>query len=84
MKKPQIVYVEWCDAASHENEWMELSDVIEWADNEDWVIKQTSFLVKETTEYIVLASRMNETHLNGLMKIPKTWIRKRVNLSKYV
>lgn len=76
----KLIYIEWCDAASHENGWMEAGEAIDWGDNEDWVIRQSSFLLKETKEYLLLASRINCHHVNGLMKIPKTWIRKRINL----
>lgn len=76
----QLIYLEWCDAAYHESEWMEKDAAIDWANNEDWVIRQSSFLVRETKEYVLLASRINNHHVNGLMKIPKTWIRKRINL----
>lgn len=86
-----LIYIEWCDAITNEQSWMAAEDVVRWADNEDWNIKQTGFLIKETKEYILMSMRLN-THkhteeidrLDGIIKIPKTWVRKRVNLSKFI
>ena len=85
-KKYPLVYVEWCDAMSDSAGWMNHDDAVKWADNEDWVIHQSGFLVKETKEYIFMASRINPQadtvmKMDGLFKIPKTWIRKKVRLT---
>lgn len=68
---------------------MSAESAIEWAKDDDWIIKQAAFLVKETKEYLLLVSKLNahpdhedEPMIRGLIKIPKTWIRKRVVLSK--
>jgi len=61
------------------------------ADNDDWVIKQAGFLLKETDEYILLSMRITEHphtgdfyRVDGVIKIPKPWIRKRVNLNDLI
>lgn len=87
----KAVYIEWADAFSNYQSWVELSDAKEWASSEDWIVKQTGFILKETKEYILLASKLNphtETGLtvnvSGVMKLPKTWIRKRIDVSQFI
>lgn len=87
----KLIYIEWCDAINDTPNWMPLKDAIEWADNEDWVIKQSAFLLKETDEYLLLCSKINphyhsedEVRVDSLLKLPKTWVRKRVDLSEFI
>lgn len=87
--KHPLIYIEWCDAIEGAHGWMSKDEAIEWSLNSDWIISQTSFLIKETKEYLLLASKINEEEDNqpkvsGLMKIPKTWIKKRQNLSEFI
>ena len=86
-----LLYIEWCDAITNENSWLTVESAISWADNEDWAIKQTGFLLKETSDYILLSMKVNNhvyteqiDRVDGLIKIPKTWIRKRIDLSNYI
>lgn len=88
MTTPPVVYLEWCDAISDTSRWMSLEDAKEWGNNEDWLIKQIGFLLDETEEYLLLAGRINPHHstevdlkVDGLLKLPKTWIRRRIDLS---
>lgn len=88
MKHP-LVYIEWCDAMENMSNWSSISDVIEWADNEDWIVNQVGWVIKETKEYILLAGEIgnpnSEDPLAGhVLKIPTTWILKRVDLSKHI
>lgn len=83
-----VIYLEWCDAIADIPRWMSLDEAIEWAKNEDWVIKQVCFLLDETEEYILLAARINPHRdtedglkVDGLLKLPQTWVRKRIDLS---
>jgi len=66
-------------------------DVIKyWAKSEDWIVKECGFLIDESKEYIVFASRIgdyqndNTPKFGSINKIPKTWIRKRIDLSCYL
>lgn len=80
-----LVYIEWCDAITHGDGWIPLHKAIEWGECEDWIIKQSGFILKETKEFILLASKVNPhvdneyPVVDGITKIPKTWIRKRKN-----
>lgn len=88
MTEPIPIYLEWCDAIADASRWMSLEDAMKWGDNEDWVIKQVCFLIKETDEYILVAARINphidtedQLRVDGLLKLPVTWVRKRINLT---
>ncbi len=83
-----IIYLEWCDAIADSTRWMSVNDAKDWGKNEDWVIKQVCFLLDETKEYLLLANRINphlktedEIRVDGLLKLPKTWVRNRIDLS---
>lgn len=87
--KFKLIYIEWCDAISHTRGWMTKKEAFDWAKNEDWIVRQAGFLMEETKEYILLASRINPQpdtddgyNTDGLFKIPKTWIRKRTLIRK--
>src|SRR5258706_9321126 len=80
------IYLEWCDAISDNSRWMSIEDARQWGENEDWVIKQVCFLLDEKDEYLLLASRINphsvtedSLRVDGLLKLPKTWVRKRID-----
>ncbi len=81
----KLIYIEWADAVSNTT-WFDDEMAVEWADNTEWVVKQVGWVIKETKEYICIASRRKEEDTNTvaqwgqLEKIPKTWIRKRKNL----
>ncbi len=83
--------MEWCDAIADNSRWLSVQDAKEWGNNEDWVIRQVCFLLDETKEYMLLAGRINphqgtedDLKVDGLLKLPKTWIRKRLDLTKAV
>lgn len=81
----KIVYLEWADAL-HNSSWFYAEQAIEWAKEAKWMVKEVGWIISETKEYIVFASRMKEEHdendsYGGLQKIPKTWIKKRKELS---
>lgn len=76
-KKYKLIYIEWCDAIANNISWESEKDILKWAHKEDWVIMQAGFLIKETKEYILIASRINPQdsgakNLDGCIKIPKT------------
>lgn len=81
MKYP-LVYIEWCDAIDASLEWMTPKNGRDWGKNNDWIIKQVGFILKETNKYILIFSKHNPHEgdsgmINNLTKIPKTWIIKR-------
>ena len=83
-----VIYLEWCDAISNSSQWMSIDDAKKWGNNEDWVIRQVCFLLDETEEYLLLAGRINphidtedDLKVDGLLKLPKTWIRKKIDLT---
>ena len=77
----KFYYVEWADAIEHLDGWQELDEAKEWAMADNWIVKQTGWLLDETEDYILLAGRINpgsagrETQYSGLFKIPRPWIR---------
>lgn len=79
--KYKIVYLEWCDAVGNSDQWRTEEEAIRWAESGEWLVKQSGFIVKETEKYILFASEISESvdghQVNGLLKIPKTWIRNR-------
>lgn len=78
IKKPKLIYIEWGDAISNTG-WMSFNEALEWGEEEHWIVKNIGWLLKETSSYILLASKYSEgSGEYGLLhKIPKTWIRKR-------
>lgn len=81
-KKLQLVYIKWCDSISTSS-WKDMEGAIEWADESNWLVENVGWILKETKEYICLASSVShpsdgaEDQFSNLQKIPKTWIRKR-------
>jgi len=79
----RLLYIEWCDAVAGGNEWATRELVDNWGKSSDWVVRECGWLIEETKEYIVIAScwkpedELTEEQFKHLMKIPKTWIRKR-------
>ncbi|HUX79297.1 MAG TPA: hypothetical protein VMW10_06100 [Alphaproteobacteria bacterium] len=88
MKKYKFIYIEWQDAFSN-GTWFKESELKEWFDAEMFV-KQTGWVIHEDKKRIVIATRMSwdsyseEWHYGLLQNIPKTWIKKRRNLTKAI
>lgn len=86
----KLIYLEWCDTISSGSMWVNKSELKEWIDDSKWVIKQCGFVIKETSKFILLAGHIKpednftEVQYGHLTKIPKTWILKRVDLTKYI
>lgn len=87
----KLIYLEWTDAVASGCQWYEKSELKHWEDDSFWLVKEVGFIVKETKEFILLCSHyrpennFNDTVEYGhLQKIPKTWIRKRINLTKRI
>jgi len=81
----KLIYLEWADAISNNN-WFPGDSARIWADKQEWIIRETGWVIKETKEYICLAStwkpedEYTDEKFMNLHKIPKTWIRKRKTL----
>ena len=79
----KIIYIEWADAISSGSPWISADELEDWLDNSEWMIKHVGFLLKETKEYILLASKFKPddkwsiSSYGHIQKIPKTWIRKK-------
>ncbi len=85
-KKMQLVYIEWCDAITNTEGWHNLEDAKNWANEEEWIVKQAGFLIEENKKFILLAGQYSpqketESLFSNLTKIPKTWILKREIIS---
>ena len=82
MKKRKIVYVEWDDAVSAPNGWID--DFDEWKKTSSYIIKEVGFLLEENKKEIFLASFIKEEDPNtterhgNVRRIPKGWIKKMV------
>lgn len=68
----QKVYIEWVDIIATDSGWHTKEDVDYWILNEESTVKQTGFLYKETTTYVVVIdSFISKTYLGAATKIPK-------------
>ena len=88
MKK--LIYIEWADAISSGAGWVNETDLKRWIDDSEWIIKQVGWVLKENNKFLTIASQIKpedaftETQFGHIQKIPKTWIRKRKDLSKHI
>lgn len=87
-KNVKLIYIEWCDAITYTDGWIDRESVIEWAKNDDWIIRQAGFLIEENEKYIILAAKYNpqiETNdkYSELTKIPKTWVKRKKIISSF-
>ena len=89
-KKYKLICFEWSDTTSPvDNGWKTPEECIKWAEEDDYWVKQTGFIIKETKKYLLIASRFNTTFSAGreietvgdITKIPTTWIRNRKNFN---
>jgi hypothetical protein len=88
IEKMPLIYLEWEDAISN-SAWHTKKEVEDWAKDDKCIIREVGWLYQENKTHIVLVSRMSidiiskvgeEESYGLLQKIPKTWIRKRINL----
>lgn len=88
--KLKPVYLEWLDACSNTNGWMTLSEAKRWCEENKWYVQQLGFIIYENKKEIAIVGEAEPGDRKHLMtvgliqKIPKTWIRKRIDLSKYI
>ena len=81
-----LIYIEWCDAATVNSDWQSIKAVIDYAkEDESWLVHEVGFVLEETDEYLLLSSQITDGNNAGnCIKIPTTWIRRRVELGEYV
>lgn len=80
----KLIYIKWIDAVSYSN-WKNKSEIREWIDNhKNEIIEQVAWLIEETDKHLILTSRICDDEYGQLQKIPKTWILKRRNLTKFI
>ena len=81
MEKYKLVKIGWADAIENLNGWHTIEEALEWATDDDWVVHQVGWILKETADYILLAGKHNDASggrdftWGGLFKIPKPWIK---------
>lgn len=81
-----LIYIEWCDATAINSDWEPVQTVIDYAkEDESWLVREVGFVLEETDEYILLASQITAGgNVGNAVKIPTTWIRKRIELNEHV
>lgn len=73
-----LVYIEWHDAVGSEA-WGSEESILIWGERySDWKIFEVGWLLKKTKDYILIASRYNESsekeaQWGQVQKIPRTW-----------
>lgn len=82
MLHKKLYYIEWFDAITMNNGWYNIKTVQTWGSTQDWLIRQAGFILAETKDYILLASKYNpqeteESKYSEITKIPKGWIKKK-------
>lgn len=89
-KEMKLVYLEWEDAVATA-EWMFHDELEQWTKDTKMTVQEVGWIIKETKEYIVMVGRLADYDGDGftdkfgaIQKIPKTWIRNRVDLTDYV
>lgn len=89
-KKMPLIYLEWEDATAFSG-WHTKDEVQSYVIEENTIIAQVGWVYEETDKLIILISRLGDGIYDGkvkafgnIQKIPKTWIRRRISLSKYI
>lgn len=78
----KLLYVQWEDASSRSS-WSSLETVEDWNKNGRFMVETLGWLVKDTDKVIIIAgshnpeSEYSDEVYGDLIRIPKTWIRKR-------
>ena len=87
----KFVYIRWVDACSDASGWMELEDAIKWANGTKYLVETSGWILKENKEYLLIAQQRGDWSLEdptyqyaNLMRIPKTWIKLRIDLTKHI
>jgi hypothetical protein len=84
----RIIYVEWDDAAD-EAGWMNARELETWRGTRH-LVRETGYVLEDTDDHLILSAAWGpETPFSPeafakLTRIPKTWIRRRVELGRIV
>lgn len=85
----KLIYIEWTDACGYGG-WLTEANALDFLANADYLVRQVGWVIEETDEYIALAAgtKAEDDYLKAsyfdVVKIPRAWIRRRVNLTKHV
>lgn len=85
-----LIYIEWCDASQSNTDWESLKEILRWAEEEHCIVTEVGFVLKETKEYLLITPQIlditdaEEQMIGGAMRIPTTWIKKRIDLSSHI
>ena len=84
----KLVYLEWEDATAQAG-WYTKTKMAKWAKEANMTISQVGWIYEENKTHIVIVCRLSLDDegigmYGNLQKIPKTWIRKRIDLSKHI
>ena len=74
------IYIKWVDAMASDPHWQTVEDAIDWGENVNCIVEEVGFIVDETEDYILLASKVNADMVSGLMKMPKKYITERIDI----
>lgn len=81
LSKYKLVKIGWADAIENLDGWHTEEEALKWAADDDWIVHQVGWVLKETNDYILLSNKYNEASggrdstYGGLFKIPKPWIK---------
>lgn len=84
----KLIYIEWSDAHTNTAGWRDEEEALAWARNTDWYICEAGWLIEETDEYLAIATALKpenefeDKQFLNLHKIPKGWIRMKVQINK--
>lgn len=76
-------YFEWCDALAHNPGWTSEEDLLEWTENNSFIVSGFYWVITEDDNQITVAQsktvdeEFEDTMYNSIYKIPKGWIKKR-------
>jgi hypothetical protein len=82
-----FIFLEWLDA-TRLTDWQKADDVEQYLkDDSTGLVREGGFVLCETDRYLVISANIGdslndrvEPQFNGVSRIPKTWIRKRITL----
>ena len=84
----KLIYVEWEDAYSREG-WQTSHDLDMWKEHK-FMVQQSGFVYDENKDYMIIAGGINpgdevgELQFKQTIKIPSSWVGRRVDLTNYV
>lgn len=82
-KNRKLIYIEWHDAVANTG-WLNKERMEEFANSDPAIIREIGWVYREDDKEIVLFGRtdITEDEYGLIQKIPKTWIRKRIEISQ--